>query len=189
MDVDQRLYRRVMMLVARGRVKVTDDTGAAQLAQVDFGPTSSAGSLSLQDNVPVISLFGHTSNPPADSDVIAISLGGDRNKTVAIGHSHQTSRLKNLGVGDSALYDVRGAYVWFKPTGLVIDAAGGNVTIQNAGNISITASGNVTVTAQHVIVNSSDVELGATGGQPVARVGDTVSGGVITSGSSKVKAA
>lgn len=48
-----------------------------------------------------------------------------------------------------------------------------------AGNINITATGNVTVI-------SDNVSLGALGGMPVARVGDSVSGGFITSGSAKV---
>lgn len=66
----------------------------------------------------------------------------------------------------------------------------GNIEIVTASGkaVSITC-GTATITADHANIISDDVNLGDTGGQPVARVGDTVSGGVITSGSSKVKAA
>lgn len=63
-----------------------------------------------------------------------------------------------------------------------------NITAPSGKTIAITC-GTATITADHVTVMSNDVNLGATGGAAVARVGDTVSGGVITSGSSKVKAA
>jgi len=58
-----------------------------------------------------------------------------------------------------------------------------------SGAINIVGVGTVTVQAPHVTVTSNDVNLGATGGAAVARVGDSVSGGVITTGSSKVKSA
>ena len=47
----------------------------------------------------------------------------------------------------------------------------------------------VTVDAEVATIAADTVNLGGTGGAKVARVGDTVSGGVITSGSDKVKAA
>ena len=62
-----------------------------------------------------------------------------------------------------------------------------------SGSIEITSSGSATVTAATVNVNG-DVNLGAEGGQPVARVGDAVQVdpithlGTITSGAAKVKA-
>ena len=184
-----RLYRRIVGLVGRGRLKTIDDSGSVQLGQVDLGPKGTDGSpLQLRDKTSILGLFGLASRPPTDSDCVVLFVGGSRERAVVLGHGHQASRFKNLGVGDSALYDVRGAYVWLKPTGLVIDAAGLNVTIQNANNINITAVGTVTVTAPHVTVSSNDVNLGGTGGAAVARVGDTVSGGVITGGSSHVKA-
>jgi len=57
------------------------------------------------------------------------------------------------------------------------------------GGIAVTSPTAVVVTAPAVTVVSDNVSLGDTGGRPVARVGDTVSGGVITSGSEKVAAA
>jgi hypothetical protein len=60
------------------------------------------------------------------------------------------------------------------------------VTIE-APAVEVT-SDDATVTAGSVTIDSADINLGGAGGQPVARVGDSVSGGVITSGSSIVRA-
>ena len=108
-DVLDRLYRRLIMTVGRGRLNLTDDTGNAQAAQIDHGPLSANGSLDIRDNTPVLLAFGLASNPPAGADAISLSLGGDRNKAVIIAHGHQQYRLKNLAPGDAALHDMRGA--------------------------------------------------------------------------------
>lgn len=63
-------------------------------------------------------------------------------------------------------------------------------------NLSITGTGTITITAPNVNVNATEsatitspsISLGGEGGQPVARVGDAVSGGVIISGSNVVTA-
>ena len=67
------------------------------------------------------------------------SVKGNPAKGVVVGHNHQPSRMKNLGEGDSALFDVRGAYVWLTPDGLVIDAATKHVRIQNADVVTVVA--------------------------------------------------
>jgi phage baseplate assembly protein V len=191
-----RLYRRLMMTVGRGRVTTVDDSGSVQLHQVDLGLMSSNGApMLVRDKTPALGLFGHASSPPLGADVVVLALGGDQNKLVVIGHGHQASRLKNLETGDAALYDVRGAYFWMTASGPVIDAAGGAVTVRNASSVTVTASGAITFNpgAPGVVINgnlavSGDVSLGGTAGQAVARVGDAVAGGVITSGAAKVKA-
>lgn len=62
------------------------------------------------------------------------------------------------------------------------------ITVSNDANVNIDGDASITVSGQ-TRLNCDDINLGGTGGQPVARVGDTVSGGVITSGSAKVKSA
>jgi hypothetical protein len=82
-----------------------------------------------------------------------------------------------------------GSILGAAPTQYVQFLPGGGINIVSTGNVAVTASGNATVTAQKVDLLSSNVNLGAEGGKAVARVGDTVSGGVITTGSSTVKCA
>ena len=133
-----RLANRLLHMLLPGRVTLIDDTGSVQRAQVDFGPKGAGGSLRIFDKMPVLSIFGFTSNPPAKSDLLAVFFEGDPTKGVVMASNHQSSRLKNLGAGDSAMFDVRGAYVWLTPNGLVIDAAGKKVRIQNATQIECT---------------------------------------------------
>jgi phage baseplate assembly protein V len=179
----ERLHRRITNLLGRGRIKLIDDTGVIQLMQIDLGPQGAEGPMYLRDKTPVMGLFGHASVPPVGADVLVAHLSGDGQRCAVLGHNHQPSRLRGLGAGDAALYDARGAYVWLKPAGLVIDAAELNVTIQNAANVTVNASTAVTV-------NAPTVNLGGTGGLAVARVGDTVDLGTgkILTGSTKVKA-
>lgn len=144
LDTDA-LIRRLKMMFSLGRVQLTDDTGPVQLHQVDMGPRNGAGPLSVHDKVPHVKEFGFASVPPLDADVFVAFLTGDRSSGVVLGSNHQPSRLKNLQPGDAALYDVRKAYVWLTPTGVVIDAAGQNVTIQNCAQATIVASTSVTL--------------------------------------------
>ncbi|WP_245169459.1 phage baseplate assembly protein [Burkholderia seminalis] len=58
-----RTARRVMSALARGLVKVVNDSGGIQFMQVKFNP------LQTNDNLPRCTEYGFTSNPPEDSDV------------------------------------------------------------------------------------------------------------------------
>jgi phage baseplate assembly protein V len=148
-----RAARRIMMTVMRGKITLVDDTGVIQIHQVDLGPMGPNGSLGIRDKTKSLFHFGFTSNPPAKTDAVLLFVGGDRANGLVIGHNHQQYRLKNLGSGDAAMYDQRGAYAWFKSTGLVIDAAGLDVTIQNAANIKATATTKITLTAPNVLID------------------------------------
>lgn len=142
-----RVAQRLMHMLLPGRVTLTDDTGPVQTAQADFGPKGPDGSLRVFDKLPILGLFGFASRPPRTSEVLAIFFEGDPTKGAVIGHNHQPSRLKNLGEGDAALFDVRGAYVWLTPDGLVIDAATKHVRIQNADTVTVVASSKVRIEA------------------------------------------
>lgn len=136
-----RVRTRLFYSFALGRFSRTDDTGTTLGAQVRL--QSETGATRIAESVPVVTHFGFTSRPPEDSDAVAVFLTGDPGSGVVIATNHQTYRLRNLAEGDVALYDQRGAYAWFKPTGLVVDAAGGAVTIQNATSVTIVASDKV----------------------------------------------
>ena len=94
---------------------------------------------------------------------------------------------------DSAVFDDTG--ITITPAGgktatIVLSDSGGS--IQTDADIALTATGNVNVNANEATITASAVNLGGSGGQPVARVGDTVTvngvSGTITAGSSTVKA-
>lgn len=75
-------------------------------------------------------------------------------------------------------------------------SSGNDVIVTAANTANTTATVSITITAPSVVVNSAtstvinspSVDLGGIGGPAVARVGDTVAGGVITSGSLVVRA-
>lgn len=76
---------------------------------------------------------------------------------------------------------------------VTIGAAG--VALDSPVNVAVTApSATITATSAEITADSAkvfaaDLQLGAAGGQPIARVGDSVAGGVITTGSSSVRCA
>ncbi len=77
-------------------------------------------------------------SPPIGTDLHLAFLDGDRAKSLVIAGGHQTYRLRNLGVGDSALYDLRGAYVWLTAGGPSVACAGNPMTI--AGDLHVTGA-------------------------------------------------
>ena len=94
---------------------------------------------------------------------------------------------------DSAVFDDSGITITHsggKTASIVLSDSG--VSIQTDADIALTATGNVNVDANEATITASAVNLGGSGGQPVARVGDTVTvngvSGTITAGSSTVKA-
>jgi len=184
-----RLGHRVRSLFGRGRVTIVDDSGPVQILQSDMGPIGPDGaSLSIIDNIPRLAQFGLSSNPPAQSDVVVLNFGGDRGNAVAIACGHQTYRLRNLNSGDVALYDIRsGQTVTLTATGLTLTDAWGNTVAMAQGAMTLTHATQITLSAPTILLDSADVQLGASGGQAVARVGDPVSGGgTISAGSGHV---
>jgi phage gp45-like len=184
-----RLGHRVRSLFGRGRVNIVDDAGPVQLLQADMGPIAPDGSsLSIIDNIPRLAEFGFSSNPPAQSDIAVLNLGGDRGNNVAIATGHQAYRVTGLNPGDVCIYDIRsGQTVRLTAAGVTLTDAWGNTVAMAQGQMTLTHATQVTVSAPTILLDG-DVQLGsASGGKPVARVGDPVSsGGTISAGSAHV---
>lgn len=131
-------------LVGIGSATQVDDSGEMQLVQVTEGAQGKGFAARVTDKVRRVTEFGFASVPPLGSEVMVIRRGGDRSHSVVIATSHRQSRLKNLGPGDVAVYDVRGAYVKFTSSGIVVDGAGQTVTIQNCGHVQVNGDLQVT---------------------------------------------
>jgi phage baseplate assembly protein V len=153
-DKIQRLIDRLSFAIGRGRVTQVDDSGPIQSNQIDLGPVGPDGSRGVRNNSFMANLFGFTSSPPLGTDCILVFPGGRRSNGVVIGHNHQASRLRNLGPGDTAMYDVRGAYLWLTATGAVLDAAGLAVTVRNAKSVIVTTTGAATLNCNTAAVNA-----------------------------------
>jgi phage gp45-like len=117
--------------MARSTMAPTD-SGTVQTVQAQLDP------LSRRDAVPVLYAYGLTGCPPIGADLHVAFVDGDRSKAVVIASAHQTYRLKNLGLGDSALYDVRGAYLWLTAGGPTVHCAGQPMTV--TGDLHVTGA-------------------------------------------------
>jgi phage gp45-like len=116
--------------------------GRTTLAVNDTGPVQTVqarlNALSVRDGIPVLYGFGFTGSPPIGTDVHVAFLNGNPSKSLVIAGSHQTFRLRGLSVGDSALYDIRGAYLWLTSAGPAINGAGLPTTVN--GDLHVTGA-------------------------------------------------
>lgn len=172
----ERVWRRLLTVVSLGRVTVVDDSGPIQLAQIDFGPNQ------VVDGVRMSYYFGFSSNPPPQTDVVAVTMTGDRSKAAQGSSNNQQYRYKNLESGGSVLYDMNGNFVRLTSSGIAI----------NSNNLPIfvsAGSGNITVSANDVMldadnVSTSSVFQAGNGWTGTFRTGDnrtvTVQSGIIT---------
>lgn len=133
-------------LIGIGLATRVDDSGELQRVQVTEKAAGKGFSDRVTDKVRRLTDFGFTSNPPLNAEVMVLRRGGDRSQSMVVATSHRPSRLKNLQPGDVAVYDVRGAYVKFTGSGIVIDGAGQQMTIQNVGKVVI--NGDLEVTGE-----------------------------------------
>lgn len=167
------IAQRIRMMLSRAIVALTDDSRSLQTMQVELLADEA------QDGVERFGQYGLTSRPFAEAEALAACVGGLRSHMVVIAVEDRRYRLRNLAEGEVALYDDLGQVVHLKRDG---------IHIESPLKVFIEAP-QVAVTADQADIIAATVNLGGTGGAAVARVGDSVSGGVITSGSSKVKAA
>ena len=151
-DVRSRLFH----MIGSGRVKLVADDGTTQRVQVDQG-TGPDGSPRLLDDVDRIVEFGLASNPPVDSEVVLVRLGGNRTLSIVVATNHQPSRPRDLEPGDTQIYDVRGAYIKLTANGMEIDGAGLDMTVQNCPTVTVKAAAKVRVESPLVEVTGDIV--------------------------------
>lgn len=131
----QRMMRRIQLATGWGRVTLSDDSKTAQILQVKLNDSET------RDGTPRIAEFGFTSRPPLGSDVLIVFLGGDRSKGVVVATAHQASRPTNLQEGEAMVYDLWGKSIYLtKSGGIIVDAKGTPVTVNNSTTVTINAA-------------------------------------------------
>lgn len=160
------MRRRIQGMVARGVVEMVDDTAQVQTLQLSVLADETHEGVERFQN------YGFSSVPFGEAEATVVYIGGLRSHGIVLAVEDRRYRMKGGEDGEVVVYDDLGQAVHLK-----------------RDRILITSPNRVQVEAPKVVVLSDDVSLGAEGGAKVARVGDTVVGGVITSGSNKVKAA
>jgi phage baseplate assembly protein V len=127
----ERLYRRVLLVVGRGRIKTGADDGPVQKQQVHLG------AFETFDNIPRMSEYGFNSMPPTDSDAVLIFVGGNRRDGVIIGTGNQQFRMRNLKPGEVSISDNLGQSVYLTQSGIVIDGGGLPVLVHNTPSVTL----------------------------------------------------
>lgn len=140
----ERMYRRILLVIGRGRVKTGNDEGAAQLQQVRLGP------LETIDNLPRLAEYGFNSMPPADTDAIVLFMGGSRSQGVIVATGSQRYRMRSLKPGEVSISDDKGQSIYLTQKGIVVNGGGLPILVENTPSVTldtpdVTMTGNLQV--------------------------------------------
>lgn len=160
-----RVARRIGAMIGRARITTTNDIGNVQFVQVQVND------LETIDNLPRVAEFGITSVAPNGSDVVMVNLGGGRNNAVVIATGHQASRPKGLKPGETMLYSQDGKSVYLTASGgIVIDAKGQDVAVNNGGTVTIHAQTKVVIDTPVLECTGDIVDNTATNSHSMAQM-------------------
>jgi len=142
---------RIMLAIARGVVESIDDTQGVQLVKSRF----LAGE--IRDKVERFQNFGFTSNPPKDSECVALFPGGNRENGFIVSVDARGVRIKDLATGESAQYNAFGDKWHLKSNSDLEGTIGNdwNVSVGNKLNFTITENFEATF-AKLKLSNGSD---------------------------------
>ncbi|CCD30345.1 Putative Phage baseplate assembly protein V [Candidatus Glomeribacter gigasporarum BEG34] len=160
----ERLFRRVMLMIGRGRLTTGRDDGPVQRHQARLG------ALEVRDHTPRLAEYGFASMPPVGSDAVVVFIGGDRSNGVIIATGHQASRLNHLKAGEAALYDDLGQRVILTRHGIVIEGAGLPVTLRNTPEVTLKASAKVRIEAPVLECTGQIIDQCNAGGRSMAHM-------------------
>lgn len=174
----------------------TNDGGLSAVGSVDVQPLvaaiDAAGTVQAHGtiyNIPYFRIQGGSNAvilDPVDGDIgLCCFASRDISAVKANKAPSAPGSFRRFDAADG-LY--LGGFLNGAPTTYLQFDADGNINVVTPSGKAVAINcGTATITADHANIISDDVNLGAAGGAAVARVGDSVAGGVITSGSSKVK--
>ena len=142
MSAIDRLYRRMLMMVAPLKITATDDSGAVHTAQVRVTTTNEP-----IDGVPVAQLFGLAGHAPAGSDAVAVFIQGNRSSGLIVATNHQQYRPRNLKSGEVCLYNAEDSTIVLAE-GHIIVISGNTITIGGAagGKTKMNVDGDIACT-------------------------------------------
>ena len=152
------MIRKVQGMIMRGVVTLVTSSLKMQGMQLQ-----GLGAVTL-DGVENFEPYGFTAAALPGAEGIILNVGAHAGNAVVICVADRRYRLTGLVGGEVAVYDNQGQSV-----------------VLHADHIAITSPTKIVVSAPEtdinsttVNINSSTVNLGGSGGQPVARVGDSV---------------
>lgn len=143
------LWRRVLLVIGRGRVCLVDDSRPAQTMQVQLGADE------IKNDVPRVAEYGFASNPPGGTDAIVIFIAGERTNGVVVATNNQTFRLRNLETGEVAIHDDKGRFVLLSAGGIHVQGKDDPILVETTSTITATAGGDINVTSTGGVVNAT----------------------------------
>jgi len=133
------LYRRVMLMVGRGTLAMTDDGSGQQRMQVTLldGETRDASDRVQQ--------YGISSHPPAGSQAVVINVGGQRDHPIIIGVDDPSARPTGLAGGEVMLWSQHGQRAHLQADGgvLITTTDGHEVRLMAGGDMLFKAPGKI----------------------------------------------
>lgn len=142
------LYKRMMLVIGRAQVQIVDDTQNVQSVQLEINVGET------RDKTFNFQHFGFSSNLPPLTDCAVVFLGGDRNQGVIIGSNNAKFRFKNLASGETVIYDAFGKSILLGESGIVVNANGQPVAINNAAAVTVNCTSVHIVSAGDVIIDA-----------------------------------
>lgn len=141
----RQLGRRVSMMLGIGRITAHNDSDGVQKVQYQTP-------LEVRDNTPRMAEFGFSSGLPVGTDVVLAFLGGDRSSAVVVASNNQNYRQSDLNAGETVIYNQWGMFVKLTEAGIVIEAKGKSVDINNASTVTVKATESIRLETPNVIV-------------------------------------
>lgn len=157
------LQRKVALMITKTILVSLNDSGAIQKMVLE------GFKYDRRSNVDRYQEFGFSSNPPAGSEVIMLSLGGSRSHNIGIASENRDVRPTGLEEGESILYNAFGDYVKIKADGTIEVKASTKVLIdcpmvQMTGDLevdgNIQAQGNIISVGGNISAVAGNVSAG-----------------------------
>lgn len=159
---------RIASMLGVGRVTAMQDTGGTQSVQYQT-PLEVASAHRLAE-------FGFSSGLPVGTDVVLAFLGGDRSNPVIIATNHQGYRHSDLNPGETVMYNQWGLYIQLTEAGVIIDAKGQDLTVNNAKNLTATATEQVKLITPKLLVTGDVIDNCETNDKTLKQLRDTYNG-------------
>jgi phage baseplate assembly protein V len=175
------LVHRIQMLVGRAVLAAVKEDAQMREVQVELLADET------QDAVEHFEPYGFTSRAKAGAEAVMLSVGGLRGHGLVICIADRRYRLQVLEEGEAAFHDDQGQVVHLKRDGIVVH--GKKLTFESEGDISFDCEKFTVTASDTVALDSDEVTIGTGATLQAARKTDTISGGAINGGSTKVKIA
>ena len=105
------LKNRIYTTITRGIIETANDFNGMQVVKVNLLAGEARSDVERFQN------FGFSSNPPTNSECVALAIGGNRDHLIIIVADDRTSRITGLKEGESVQYNSNGDKMHLKNDG------------------------------------------------------------------------